>query len=148
MSDTKRPAFAMIMAIMVVLLVASGGALLMSRASMGNASINSSYLHAQAELLAESATEFAVMRAQGDTMPGGRCLNRLSITVNDAQNTPMFDITVSLSYSFNANAVNDCTLIQQNTNTGENLVLVDTTVTDHNLSSEDIRIHKRSWQKL
>lgn len=146
---TKRPAFAMIMAIFVVSLVAMGGALLLNKSSIGSKSISDSYLRAQAELLAESATEFAVMRAQGDTMVAGSCLNQLNITVNDASNSPMFDVNVSLSYSFSGATPNaNCTLVRDNTGTEENMVLVDTTVTDHNLSSDGVRVHKRSWQKL
>ncbi|MDD5716426.1 MAG: hypothetical protein PHW64_01365 [Sulfuricurvum sp.] len=145
---TKRPAFAMILAIFVVLLVAMGGVMLLNKASLRGKSIGDNYLKAQAELLAESATEFAVMRAQGDAHAANSCLNELNITVNDASNNPMFDVNVSLAYSFMGAATSPaCTTLASLTGK-TTMILIDTTVTDHNLSTEPIRVHRRSWQKL
>lgn len=151
MYATKRHGFAMILAIFVILLVAGGGAMLLSNAARGVKSVGDNYLRAQAELLAQSATEFAVMRVQGFDDESGDCLNQLDITVNDASGSPMFDANVSITYSFRGAApAGTCTFINQNT-TQETRMLVDTTVTtrtDANLSTEPIRVHKRTWQKL
>ncbi len=155
MYATKRSGFAMILAIFVVVLVALGGVLLLGNASTGAKSTGDNYLRAQAELLAMSATEFAVMRAQGfDISPaaGSLCLENLNITVNDATNNPMFDATVSLSYSFRGAKPVNCSPDNSHVlavGTGKDtMILMDVTVTDRNLSTEEIRVHKRSWQKL
>lgn len=154
MYATKHKAFAMILAIFVVLLVASGGVLLLRNAATGTKSVGDNYLRAQAELLAESATEYGVMRAQGDTLvAAGQCLNQLLITIKDTNNIPMFDANVTMSYSYREAAPTatstpgTCTFLAQNTGK-DSMILVDTIISDHNLSTEPIRIHKRTWQKL
>jgi len=153
MYATKRSGFAMILAIFVVVLVALGGVMLLGNAAVGSKSMGDNYLRAQAELLAQSATEFAVMRAQGfdiSAASGGHCLENLDITVNDATGSPMFDVNVSLAYSFRGAAPAACTATHTlATATGKDtMILMDVTVEDHNLSTEPIRVHKRSWQKL
>jgi hypothetical protein len=148
----KRSGFAMILAIFVVVLVGLGGVLLLGNAAKGSKSVGDNYLRAQAELLALSATEYGVMRAQDFNTSTGNCLNQLNITVNDASGTAMYDANVSMFYSYRnpmamCGVTCDCVA-----NTGkETTILVDTTVTTHpntNLSTEPIRVHKRSWQKL
>lgn len=151
---TKHTGFAMILAIFVVVLVALGGVMLLGNASIGSKSMGDKYLRTQAELLADSATEFAVMRAQGFDTSGGNCLENLNITVQDSAGNAMFDANVSLSYSFRATAPTACNTahtLAVNTASPATMILVDTTVTtraDTNLSTEPIRIFKRSWQKL
>ncbi len=135
-----------------MLLVALGGALLLENASVGSKTIGAHYLHTQAELLADSATEFGVMRAQGFDRSGGNCLNNLDITVYNsgganAANT-MFDINISYAYSFRGQRFNaNCETLDENTSK-DTMILMDVTVRDHSLSTEDIRVSKRSWQKL
>jgi hypothetical protein len=151
MSGIKHRGFAMILAIVVVLLIASGGALILSNAAKGTKSMGDNYLRAQAELLAGSATEFAVMRAQGFSS-GGNCLNYLNITVQDAGGNAMFDANVTMFYSFRGSrpaGVGTCECVE---NTGKDTtVQVDTIVMTHtgaNISTEPIRVHHRSVQKL
>lgn len=151
MSVTKRKGFAMILAIFIIVLVALGGVLLLSNSATGSKSISDNYLRAQAELLAQSATEYALMRAQGINTSGGNpCLNQLNITVNDANGNAAYDISVSLAYSFKGSAPGGgsiCTTLSSNTGK-DTTVLIDATVTDHNLGTENIRVHHRSLQKL
>ncbi|ADR32989.1 hypothetical protein Sulku_0322 [Sulfuricurvum kujiense DSM 16994] len=151
MYATKRSGFAMILAIVIVVLVALGGVLLLRSSATGSKSVGDNYLKVQAELLADSATEFAVMRAQGFDHTGGNCLNNLNITVQDASGISAYDVNVSLAYSFRNPVVvgfNDaCTRLADNTGK-DTMILLDVTVTDHNLSTEPIRVHKRTWQKL
>ncbi|MCX6061760.1 MAG: hypothetical protein NT103_05880 [Campylobacterales bacterium] len=153
MYATKRSGFAMILAIFVVVMVALGGVMLLGNATTGAKSTGDNYLRAQAELLADSATEFAVMRAQGFDISGGNCLENLNIAVNDSSGTSsMFDISVSLAYSFRGAKLANCTaahVLSPVAGTGQDtMILMDVTVTDHNLSTEPIRVHKRTWQKL
>lgn len=140
----------MIMAIFVVVLVAAGGAILLRNVTKDSKAVGDNYLRAQANLLADSATEFAVMRAQGFDHTGGNCLNQLNININDAFGNAMFDANISLAYSFYGAAIPGCTLLASDTNKST-MILMDVTVTtntDANLSTEPIRVNKRSWQKL
>ena len=154
MYATKRGGFAMILAIFIVVLVALGGVMLLGKAALGSKFIGDNYLRAQAELLAQSATEFGVMRAQGFDISGGNCLENLNITVNDATGTmAMYDANISYAYSFRGAQFAGCTVPHVlAVNTGKDtMMLLDVTVstrTDANLSTEPIRIHKRTWQKL
>lgn len=152
---TKRSGFAMILAIFVVVLIALGGVLLLGNASVGAKSIGDNYLKAQAELLAMSATEYAVMRAQDFNTSGGNCLNELDINVTDSTQNSMFDINVTLSYSFKGSKPNNqCNTLDENVTEPMGLgamMLIDTVVATTpgtNLSTEPIRVVKRTWQKL
>ncbi|MFY9142434.1 hypothetical protein [Sulfuricurvum sp.] len=151
MSGINRKGFAMILAIFIIVMIAAGGTILLKNASVGSKSIGDNYLHAQAELLGQSATEFALMRAQGVNTAAGTCLNQLNITVYNANGTAagdkMFDINVSLAYTFRGAAPAACTTLASNTGK-DTMVLIDTMVTDHNIGTEEVRVQKRSWQKL
>lgn len=152
MYTIKHHGFAMILAIFVVVLVALGGVLLLSNVTVGSSTIGVQYLHSQAELLAVSASEFAVMRAQGFDTTGAHCLNNINITVQDSNGNTTYDINTTLQYSFQtAEPVNgQCNTLAQNTG-NESMVLIDTVVsinTNANLSTEPIRVYKRTWQKL
>lgn len=145
----------MILAIFVVVLIALGGVLLLGNASVGAKSIGDNYLKAQAELLAMSATEYAVMRAQDFNTSGGNCLNELDINVTDSTQNSMFDINVTLRYSFKGSKPNNqCNTLDENVTEPMGLgamMLIDTVVTTApgtNLSTEPIRVVKRTWQKL
>ena len=149
---TKKPAFAMMMAIMIVMLIALGSVLLLNNAAQGTKSVGDNYLRAQAELLAESATEYAVMRVQGFDDESNNCLNNVNIAVKDATGgIQLFDINVTISYTFkNAKPTGTCNALEQNTNQPTRM-LIDTTVTtntDTNITTEPIKVHRRSWQKL
>lgn len=147
MSVTKKKGFAMIIAIFVVVIIAGSGAFLLRNISTGSKSASDNYLRIQADLLAQSATEYALMRAQGVDTTGSTCLNQLNITVNDASGARMFDINASLTYSFNGAAPAGCTALASSTGK-KSMVLIDITVDDNNISTEDIRVHKRTWQQL
>lgn len=145
----ERRGFAMILAIFVVVLVALGGVLLLGNAAVGGKKVGDNYFHAQAEVLAMSATEFAVMRAQGFDTSGANCLNNLNISVVDASGAAAYDVNVTIQYSFKgaAPANGQCNTLAQNTG-NDTTMLIDVTVTDRDLGTEDIRVHKRTWQKL
>ncbi|HEX5711051.1 MAG TPA: hypothetical protein VFX68_06855 [Sulfuricurvum sp.] len=154
MYATKRSGFAMILAIFVVVMVALGGVMLLGNATTGAKSTGDNYLRAQAELLAMSATEFAVMRAQGFDIGvnSANCfLQQLNITVKDTSGKATYDANVSLQYSFRNDVPNTCSNVLAENTGKDTMILVDVTVTtnpDANISTEPIRVHKRSWQKL
>lgn len=159
MYATRRYGFAMILAIFVVVLVSLGGVLLLGNVTTGSKSVEGSYLHAQAELLAMSATEFAVMRAQDvntSVNAANHCLEHLNINVTDSVGAAAYDVNVTLRYSFKDAAPVGCTPPNADANTtlaqltgNSTMILIDTTVsTNTNLSTEPIRVFKRTWQKL
>jgi membrane-associated protease RseP (regulator of RpoE activity) len=159
MYATKRSGFAMILAIFIVVLISLGGVMLLNGVSIGVKSVGDAYFQAQAQLLAESATEFAVMRVQdvntSVAAPNNHCLEKLNITIQDATGAPAYDANITIRYSFFGAAPVACLtpLADVNTTMAQNtgnptMMLIDTTVTDHNLSTESIRVVKRSWQKL
>lgn len=146
----RRNGFAMIVAIFVLVLIALGGTILLSNASTASKDMGDKYIHAQAEMIALSATEFAVMRAQDFNTSGANCLNELNISVQDSSGANAYNADVTLSYSFfGAEPVNNqCNTLAVNTN-NPTMVLVDVVVTpEANLSDDGIRVVKRSWQKL
>lgn len=145
MYATKRSGFAMILAIFVVVLIALGGALLMQSGAQESKAVGDKYLRAQAQLLAKSATEYAVMRVQGYNAAG--CLNQLNITVNDANDNAMFNVVVTMNYSFRGAAPGGtCNVLADNTGKESSVLMDVTVITDNNLSTEPIRVHERSWQ--
>ncbi len=158
MYATKHNAFAMILAIFVVVLVALGGVMLLSNASGGSKTVSDNYVKSQEELLADSATEFAVMRAQDvntSVNAANHCLESLSINVTDSTGTAAYDVNTTIRYSFKDDAPLGCRPPNASAdanlsdNTGnDTMMLVDVTVTSNNLASEPIQVHKRSWQKL
>ena len=140
----------MIVAIFVILLIAAGGAMIMRNAATGSKTLGDNYLRAQAQLLAQSATEYAVMRVQGFDDESNNCLNHINISVEDADGTSvMFDVNISMLYAFEGDAPSgSCDYLQENTGQPTR-VLVDTKVSTHsgnNLSTEPITIRQRSWQ--
>lgn len=142
----------MIMAIFVVVLIALGGTILLSNASKAAKGIGDKYIHAQAEMLALSATEFAVMRAQDFNTSGANCLNELNITVQDSAGANAYKADVSIAYSFEGPRPvnNQCNTLSDNTG-NPTMMLIDVRVTEDsnaNLSLDGIRVIKRSWQKL
>ena len=154
----KRSAFAMILAIFVVMMIAMGGALILRNASSGTKSTIDNYLRAQADLLADSAIEFVAMQMQGivTNAVSTPCLNRLNISVRDQSDTMVtYEINSTLRYSFVnivAHSADGCNrLAPDRVGDGNSMVLIDVTVTtrdESNLSTEPIRIHKSSFQKL
>lgn len=150
----NRSGFAMIMAIFVVLIIAVLSAWLLNASAVSSKSVNDRYFLAQAKLLADSATEYAIMRAQGfDTSvaAGDDCLNNVNIRVNDSSGIHTYDANVSILYSFSGQAPNDqCLFLEENTGL-QTTMLIDTVVSlrnDINISSEPIVVHKRTQEQL
>lgn len=143
----------MITAIVFMILVATLGALAISLSTLSTKQTSDLYLREQAELLVQSATEYALLAISAHDFTGN-CLNTINSTYSDGVTT-LFDINVSLYYLGNG-LPNNCqkpsgsvNAISSNidTNDSNRTVIIDTFVTDRNLSTEPIRLHRRTIQK-
>ncbi len=148
-----RKGFSMITAIIFMILVATLGALALSLSNLSTKQTSDLYLREQAELLAQSATEYALLAISGHDF-SANCLNTINSSYTDGGST-LFDINVTLYYLGNGLPANcmkpsgSINAISSNidTNDSNRTVIIDTFVTDRNLSTEPIRIHRRTIQK-
>lgn len=106
------------------------------------------YLHEQAILLTSSATEYAVLAISGHTINATNgCINSISALYPNTT-TPMFDINVTIQYVNGIAGCNQYIATALSTPETMSTVLMDVVVTDHNISNEPIRYHRRTLQKL
>lgn len=145
-----RRGFSMITAIVFMILVATLGALAISLSNLSTKQTSDLYLREQAELLAQGATEYALLAISGHDFTAN-CLNTINSTYTQDGATILFDINVTLYYLGNGLPANCSTLTNNlnniDTNDSNRTVIIDTFVTDRNLSTEPIRIHRRTIQK-
>ncbi len=150
----SRNGFAMIMAIFFMILIATLLSYMLSSTTETAKRTTNAYVNEQAQLLAKSAAEYAILRVSGFSRAGNDCMNGFTAKYPDATN-PIFDITVSISYiGFGplADAGGDCDIFIPDIQTPESngTMLIDVYVQDNaslNLS-EPIRYHRRTLQKL
>ncbi len=151
----------MLMAIIVIVIVGTLMALMISMSTTSLKRTANLYLNEQAMLLARSATEYALLAISGTDRTTG-CLTSINTTYNpdsSAGSTPMFTISINIQYIglSGGNANNEC-LIVENFITNANVTapeskgsaLIDVVVeTDPTLNiGEPIRYHRRTLQKL
>jgi len=79
--NTMRPAFSMITALMVIVVMASIGAFILNLSGKMVQETTTQYRHEQAVLHAKSYTEFAIMAATAQT-----CVNKISANVDGDAN--------------------------------------------------------------
>lgn len=155
--NQNRPGFAMIMAIFLMVLIGGMMAASISMSSTSTKKTENDYLHEQAQLLARSSTEYALLAISGhDPVVNNGCINTINMVYPNAVN-PMFDIRIDLQYIlFNGGvAIANCTPMNGTaglaaTPQSNGTVMMDVVVSDNaalNLS-EPIRYHRRSLQKL
>lgn len=148
----RRRGFGIITAIILLVLIATVGAMILSIATTSSKKATDDYLRIQAEMLARSATEFAVMRVQGFNRTGGNCLENLDITADP------YVANVTISYLFNGAKPANCNNVLSSSDVGytprvedtdlNGMVIIDVVVTTkEGTSTEPIRIHKRTLQK-
>lgn len=153
----KRRGFAMIMAIVLLIVISTIMAVSISMSTTTTARTTNEYLHEQAMLLTSSATEYAVLAISGhDRIGRDNCINEINAVYPNAIN-PMFDINITMQYvGFGSIGVNadDCIDYPglENIATAETngTVLMDVTVTSSNELNltEPIRYERRTLQKL
>ncbi|WP_373033677.1 type II secretion system protein [Sulfurovum sp.] len=145
----KRNGFAMIMAIFFMILIATLLSYMLSTTSETAKRTTNVYLNEQAQLLAKSAVEYAILRVSGQDRSGGTCVN--SFNAQYPEGTPMFDINVSIQY-IGFGGLSGCNNYIGTIATPESngTMLIDVYVSDNaslNLS-EPISYHRRTLQKL
>lgn len=145
-----KKGFSLITAIMFIVLIATIGALALTFSTQTSKQTTDVYLRAQAELLARSATEYAML-AMSRHDHKVNCLDNITATFNN-----LFDIEVYFSYigidgAAGGNLPNECKrVLSNNTATPDSdfTVLVDTYVESlATVTDEQIRIHRRTLQK-
>lgn len=146
-----RRGFALLIAVGIVLMVAVIGGVVFAVSTDSVKRMNDDYLRLQAELLAKSAQEYALLRISGvdHDKSNGYCLEKLNIVAD-----PYYEINVTMRYLFTpANTPSGCLVLAQPTTGMENsegTVLIDVVVTVNTAKAgldEPISIHRRSLQK-
>lgn len=146
----KKRGFGLITAIVLLVLIATVGTMILSIAATSSKKATDDFQRIQAEMLARSATEFAVMRVQGFDRSSGNCLENLDISA-----TP-FNINVTVNYLGSGFDTTKCTHVYDNAVSDLSLngtVILDVVVTEQmpadqsTWNKEPIRIHKRTIQK-
>ncbi len=143
-----KKGFSLITAVMFIVLVATISVLALSLSSTSTKQTTDLYLHEQAELLLQSGTEFALLAISGHNIDAtGNCINAIDIQYPTTAN-PLFDINITLSYMGNG-LPGGCTVLSNTVVTPESnvTVIIDAVVEDHNISTEPIRLHRRTIQK-
>ena len=136
----------MITAIVFMILVATLGALALSLSTSTVKQTSDLYLREQAELLLQSSAEYTLLAISGHDFTS-ECLNNIHINYPAANK--LFDIDISINY-LGSNLPAGCQRFTTNdidTNESNLTVILDITVTDNNLSTEPIRLHRRTIQK-
>jgi len=151
-----RQGFTLITAIIFMVLVASIAALSLSFSSFSTKQTTDLYLREQAELLVQSGTEFALLAISGHQINAANgCLNAINSQYPQAGANAIFDITITINYLGNgllAASNNNCNVLSDTVvTTGSNVtVIIDTiveTTPGNNISTEPIRLHRRTIQK-
>jgi len=92
-----RKGFSLITALVFMILVATLGALALSLSTTSLKQTSDLYLREQAELLALSATEYALLAISAHNF-STNCLNTINSTYTADGTTTLFDINISLYY--------------------------------------------------
>ena len=146
----KRHGFAMIMAIFFMILIATLLSYMLSSTTEAAKRTTNVYVNEQAQLLAKSAVEYALLRISGFDRSTGNCINSFTTQYPDATN-PLFDVSVSIQY-FGLGSLAGCNNIVGSiaTEDSNGTMLIDVYVSDNaGLGlSEPIRYHRRTLQKL
>lgn len=144
-----RKGFSLITAIVFMILVATLGALALSLSTTSVKQTSDLYLREQAEVLVQSATEYALLAISGHTRTTD-CLNHIDTNFTNGTNG-LFNINISLYYIGNGLAALNCNRFSDdNISTSESnlTVIIDTVVTSASgVSTEPIRLHRRTIQK-
>ncbi|MCF6310458.1 MAG: hypothetical protein L3J19_08340 [Sulfurimonas sp.] len=151
-----RGGFAMIMAITVIVVIATIMALSLALTTQTTKRTTDTYLHEQAVLLSNSAAEYALLRISQAAPCSIPSLNFTPDLNQDGLiSDDIYDINITMRYIFNAPSPCLATTVDDYFNVVEEetdgTVLMDITVsvpTSKKVSSEPITFFRRSLQKL
>lgn len=145
----QRSGFAMIMAIFFMIIIATLLTYMLSSTTETAQRTTNTYINEQAQLLAKSATEYALLRVSGVDRAASGCLQSFNAQYPDATN-PIFDINVTINYYGFTGCTGNGTVATIQTPESNGTMLIDVYVQDNaNLHfSEPIRYHRRTLQKL
>ncbi|MBU1659351.1 hypothetical protein KKG72_09910 [bacterium] len=134
----KRGGFAIIMAISVIVVIATIMALSLSLTTQTSKQTTDLYLYEQAVLLSKSATEYALLEISQNN-----CIDNLNFTED------IYNINIDMHYVYSGALPATCTNSYFTITTPESSgsVLMDVTVST-NAASEPITFFRRSIQKL
>ncbi len=137
----KRDGFSLLLAIIVMITIATLMALMISLSSTTLKQTSDIYNYEQTELLAKSATEIALLAISGHDN-NKSCINHINFTYKTN-----YDVNMSLYYIGDA-LPSSCNTLDNNISTKESngTVIIDTYVTFKG-ASEPIRYHRRTIQK-
>jgi len=145
-----RRGFTLITAILFMVLVATIAALALTFSSFSTKQTTDLYLREQAELLLQSGTEFALLAISGhDINATGTCVNTINTQYIPKTGTnPLFNIDITINY-MGRGLPGGCNILSNavDTNDSNITVIIDTIVEDNNISTEPIRLHRRTIQK-
>jgi len=143
---TSRNGIAMIMAISVIVVIATIMALGLALTAQTSKQTTNLYLYEQSVLLSKSATEYTLLLIAQNPP----CSDINTSFVQDS----IYTIDIGVSYIYNTNA--DCltnggtlfTTVTTPSQDGSALIDVTVSVTDSSVTSEPIRYFRRTIQKL
>jgi len=143
---SSRNGIAMIMAITVILIVATIMALSIAMTTQTTKRTTDIYIYEQAVLLSKSATEYALLKIADD----GPCsnINTLNFTQNGYYNISITNRYVYTAPLPAACPVPDTIIVQTPEQNGSVIMDVTVTVDDKSITNETIRFFRRSIQKL
>ncbi len=156
-----RDGFSMIMAIFVIVIMASIGAFVMNISSKMTKTTTAQYQHEQAVLYAKSYTEYAVLAITGHDRGVNGCLKEVDGTIGTPTTTgDGYRIRTYISYIGKASAIGTCPsarILSTNVTTNSTLVtaIIDVYVQyqdpDHTASGANapwFTVHRRTVQKI
>ena len=134
----KKDGFAMIMAITVLVIMATIMAAALSMAAKTTKSTVDVYVYEQATLLSKSAAEYALLKISKEG-----CIDNLNFTHE------YYNINIDMQYIYTeASGCDDYFLVTTNEQNGSVLMDITVSVTDTTITSEPIRYFRRTIQKL
>ena len=145
----KRNGFAMIMAIFFMIVIATLLSYMLASTTETAKRTTNTYVNEQAQLMAKSAVEYAMLAVSGVDRTTTACLRTIN-TVYPSTAAPIFDINVSINYYGIAGCNGMGTSATITTPESNGTMLIDVYVSDNvGLGlSEPIRYHRRTLQKL
>ena len=158
MNNRHKKAFSMITAIFVIVIMATLSALIMNVTGKTIKETTQQYQKEQAQLLARSYTELAILKVLYHERNSTSCLTTFSENFGAEAGFHGYDVTVNIQYIGNDTLLSGCTSSAITTWTNNNngfdktiSLIIDTFITYKDFddpSNRDITFHRRTLQKL